>query len=159
PPGAHPAASKPDSVFAPIGSQEEVQPPAAATSPRVANAVSELPGKPPLNVEAAYKSPLERPAATSASPTVPLSIGELKATSEEKPVSSVGPVVPGDVIDAAEAETTVLADDSALPLARFEAAATLGTDHAGASQPFGSGLGSSTFGIGAPPEVSRAKGR
>jgi len=159
PPGAHPAASKPDSVFAPIGSQEEVQPPAAATSPTVAsNSVSEPAGK-PLNVEAAYKSPLERPAATSASPTVPLSIGELKATSEEKLVSFVGAVVPGDLIDAAEAETTVLADDSATPLARFEAAATLGTDHASARQPFGSGLGSSTFGIAAPPEVSRAKGR
>jgi len=156
PPGAHPAASKPDSVFAPIGSQEEVQPPAAATGPRVApNSVIEPTGK-PLNGEAAYRSPLERPAATSASPTVPLSFGELKATSEEKPVSFVDAVVPGDVIDAAE---TVLADDSAAPLADFEAAATLGTDRAGARQPFGSGLGSSTFGIAAPPEASRAKSR
>jgi TonB family protein len=146
-------ANRPDSVFAPIGSQEQVEPAASATSSPVnANSIAEL------EVETAMRSPAhDSLPGASCSPAASLSIGELQGDAEAaSPVSFAGAGVPGEVAEAPPTDS-VSSPEHFAPFGRLAANAVLGGGQAGAREPFGSGLGSSTLGIS--PRASESSQR
>ena len=152
-PPAPKTAAKPDSAFAPIGSQEDVQPAAASTSTRV---------RPSPLVEAelnrsrdtATKSPVvDSPRIAVPPPSSPapsLSISELQGDARaSSSVSFAGAGVPGEVageIEDAPAETPPVegAESSGPAFGRLAATASLGSSHA-STREFGSGLGTSSL--------------
>ena len=149
-PPAKPVATTNASPFAPIGSQEEVQPAAAETSSKVRI-------KPSAQFEAlnpgldlALKKPsVAYPSAAPASSAASLSMSELQGDaggSTSVPFAGTG--VPGDVADAAPTEAAHSSEPAASPFGRFAAEASFG-DAASAREPFGSGLTGGTLGSGA----------
>jgi periplasmic protein TonB len=142
PPMAKPAgpASRPDSVFAPIGSKEQVEPAASATSSRVRpSSTAELTSK-HLDLET-----LDYLGVESSSPAASVSIGDLQGDVEASPAFSfAGAGVPGEVAEALPAESAQPSEHSA-PLEHLAGMAALSRGHAG--EPFGSGLSASTIGM------------
>jgi TonB family protein len=155
-------AKKPDSVFAPIGSQEPVQPAAASTSSRVApssiGSIAESATK-QLSFEPATKTPsLDVPAASTSSTSSSSALRENRTSSEPKrAISFAGAGVPGEVVDAPEIEKAEQTEP-APALGRFDASLNLDDEATARGDAFGSGLGSSSFGLGATSsESSHAK--
>jgi periplasmic protein TonB len=166
-PTAPKPAAKPDSAFAQIGSQEDVQPAAASTSTRV---------RPSPLVEAelnrgrdtATKAPaVESPRVSVPPPSSPapsLSLNELQgdARASSSSLSFAGAGVPGEVADEIEeapAETlhAQVGESSAPTFGRLAATASLGSSNASARE-FGSGLGTSSLSMsGHEVESSGAK--
>jgi periplasmic protein TonB len=147
PPVTKPAGppSKEDSVFAPIGSQEQVQPAASATSSRV-KSISDVESK-QLDFGSAVKSP-RMDSLESSSPAASVSIGELQGDVEgASAVSFAGAGVPGEVAEAAPPENGRSANHPA-PFGQLAATATLTGGHPSAREPFGSTLGSSSLAMG-----------
>jgi len=111
-----------DSVFAPIGSQEQVQPAASATSSRV---------KPISIVEHASKSPdfatagspiIDSLSVAPSSPVASVSLDELQGDAEAAPaLSFAGAGVPGEVAEDPLPDSTPVAEHSA-PLGHFATA-------------------------------------
>jgi periplasmic protein TonB len=130
--------AKPDSVFAPIGSQEQVQPAASATSSRVkSSSLAELDGK-------HGSSALDSLGVETSSPAASVSIGELQGDMDTAPAFSfAGAGVPGELAEVASVDRARPGEHSA-PLGYLAASAALGGGHARES--FGSGLGSSVLG-------------
>jgi len=111
-----------DSVFAPIGSQEPVQPAASATSLRVKlGSIDEHASKhvdPETSVNPVVDSLLVAPSSAAAS----VSLGDLQGDAEATPtVSFAGAAVPDDVADAALADSAPRAEHPA-PLGHFATA-------------------------------------
>src|SRR5215472_192332 len=156
PPIVKPVARKPESIFAPIGSQEEVQPAAAATSSRAMPGRIAEPASKQLSAQAASKSATELPAAASFSPAG-LSIDGSKENAYVNPLAGAGALA--EAVDAPETESVQSSSESAAPLGRFAAAASPGNDRGVEREPFGSGFGSGTFGLGAGPSEPRKSGR
>jgi periplasmic protein TonB len=146
PPVGKPAGppSKEDSVFAPIGSQEQVQPAASATSSRV-KSISDV-GSKQLDFGSSVKSlRMDSLAVEPSSPAASVSIGELQGDIEGAPaVSFAGAGVPGEVAEAAPTENERSAKRS-VPFGQLAATATLS---GGLREPFGSALGSSSLATG-----------
>ncbi len=155
-PTPKPAAGKPDSVFVPLGSQEPVQPAAAATSSRRATPSSggELVGK-PLNLEAAFQSPAEEHGSL-ANPSSPLK-AEIKSNAQAL-LSFAGAGVPGEVVEVGEADGAPPADPLPVALGRLAAAAPFAKSPT-AREAFDGALSSSTFAISGASEPSRAKSK
>lgn len=152
--------SKPDSAFAPIGSQEDVQPAASSTSKLKTSSIVDSDSK-TLSFEASKKSSvLDFPAAVPASPAASLSIAELQGESQSAPaISFAGAGVPGEVADAPSTGATPAAEQSAAPFGQFAANASLGGGRA-AREPFGGGLSAGTLGTsGHTTESGQSKGR
>src|SRR5215472_10701946 len=158
PPIVKPVASKPESIFAQIGSQEEVQPAAAATSSRAMPGRIVEPASKQLSAQAASKSAIELPAAASFSPAG-LSIDESKESAYVNPLTLAGAGALAEAVDAPETESVQSSSESAAPFGRFAAAANPGNDRGVEREPFGSGFGSGTFGLGAGPSEPRRSGR
>lgn len=151
---------KPESLFAPIGSQEDVQPAASATTRVRTNSARDTDRK-GLVAEAARRSLLaDLPPAAPESPASSLSMAELQGDSQAAPaVSFAGAGVPGEVAEAPHAEPARTAEESAAPFGRLAASASLGGGQA-AREPFGSGLSGGTLGIsGHAAESGESKSR
>ncbi|HXW61214.1 MAG TPA: energy transducer TonB [Candidatus Acidoferrales bacterium] len=159
PPKAPPAkpADRSGSVFAPIGSQEQVQPAASATSSRVKPSLIDEFAAKHVGLEVAVKGPtFDSVAPASASPAASISIGELQGDVEsESAVSFAGAGVPGEVAEVPLTHDPQPSEHSA-SLGHLAGAAVFGGGHTGAREPFGSGLGSST--LGRASEASQSKG-
>jgi len=109
-----------DSVFAPIGSQEQVQPAASATSSRVKLSLLAEPASKHPELEAAV-GPVPEPSSQMAS----VSLDELQGDADSAPALSLaGAGVPGEVAEAPQPDNLSLAEHSA-PLGHF--ATSLGT--------------------------------
>ena len=158
PPIVKPVASKPESIFAQIGSQEEVQPAAAATSSRAMPGRIAEPASKQLSAQAASKSAIELPAAASFPPAGP-SIDGSKESAYVNPLSLAGAGALAEAVGAPETESVQSSSESAAPLGRFAAAASPGNGRGVEREPFGSGFGSGTFGLGAGPSEPRRSGR
>jgi len=113
-----------DSVFAPIGSQEPVQPAASATSSRVKpGSIAEHAGK-HRDFETVVSPVVDSLPTAPSSPVASVSLGELQGDDEAAPaVSFAGAGVPGEVADAALLDSAPRAQHSA-PIGHF--ATTLG---------------------------------
>jgi protein TonB len=157
PPNVKPVASQPESIFAPIGSQEEVQPAAAATSSRAMPGRKTEPASKQLSAQAASKKAIELPAAASLSPAG-LSIDGSKESAYVSPLALAGTGALAEAVDAPETESVQSSSESAAPLGRFAAAASPGNGRGVEREPFGSGFGSGTFGLGAGPSEPRRSG-
>lgn len=154
-------ASKQHSAFAPIGSQEDVQPAASSTSSRARTSSGRDTDRKGLVAEAARKSLLaDFPPAAPASPASSLSMAELQGDVQGAPaVSFAGAGVPGELAYAPAEENPRSREESGTALGRFAASANLGGAHA-AREAFGSGLSRGALGIsGQPSESSSTKGR
>ena len=145
-----PAPKKPDSVFAPIGSQEPIQPAAASTSSRMA---------PGSIVESASKKLSFEPATKTPSLDVPAApISATPGPSFLRDISFAGAGVPGEVVDAPEDAGAEQAESSPAPSGRFAASVDLDDERTATDEAFGSGLGSSSFGSStSASESSHAK--
>ena len=146
-------ATRPDSVFAPIGSQEQVQPAASATSSRVKqSSLTELEGAHPDFETATRGSAVDSLGVGSVSPAASVSIGELQGDMDASPAFSfAGAGVPGEVAESAPAH-------SAQPTGHLSIMPTLGGGHAGLKEPAGSALDPSALGMsGRTTEVSQGK--
>jgi len=111
----------PDSVFAPIGSQEQVQPAASATSLRVKLGSIEQASK-HVDLETPVNLVVDSLPVASSSAVASVSLGELQGDAEAVPtVSFAGAGVPGEVADAALADSAPRAEHSA-PLGHFATA-------------------------------------
>jgi len=159
PPAAKPFSqpAKPESSFAPIGSQEEVQPAASATSTRASLSSGRSTDRSGQVAEAARKSLLDE--LPVASPAASVSLAQLQGDSQAAPtVSFAGAGVPGEVAEAPSAEISKSSEESAAPFGRFAATASLGGGHS-SREAFGSGLSGGTLGISAPStESDKSKG-
>ncbi len=129
-------AGQQESAFAPIGSQEEVQPAAAPTS-RLRSSSGRDTDRKGLVAEAARKSLLsDLPPAAPVTPAASLSMADLQGDSHAASgISFAG--VPGEAIDESPAEISRAADASSVAFGRLAATASLSGSHA-AREPFGS---------------------
>jgi periplasmic protein TonB len=148
------AVAKPDSVFAPLGSQEPVQPAAAATSSRRKPSSGAEPADKPASLETTFKGP-----ALDMAPAASLSSLPGAEVRSHAHFSFAGAGVPGEIVEAPEADTAPPATPLAAPLGRLAAAASFGADAATARESFGTTLSSSTFGVAGAPKSSQAKGK
>ena len=141
-------AAKNDSAFAPIGSQEEVQPAAAPTSSRVKPGLAAESQKKSASAEGSAKDALDDLAPqTKSSKASPFSMADLQGDASTAVISFAGAGVPGEVADMPDAEESEGAADSAPAFGRFAATANP-SEHAAAREPFGSTFGSGTLSIG-----------
>ena len=153
------SAPKPESVFAPIGSQEEVQPAASATS-RVRSNPGRDTDRKGVVVEAARKSLLaDLPPVVPPSPAASVSMADLQGDARASSgISFAGAGVPGESAEVPSIEVARVAEQDAAPFGRFAASASLGGSHA-AREPFGSGIGGAAFGTSAvTPDSRQTKG-
>ncbi|HXQ25164.1 MAG TPA: TonB family protein [Candidatus Acidoferrales bacterium] len=128
-PAAHAThASKPESSFVGIGSQEEVQPSASAMGGRKKDSF--------------------------AAPVAPLSMTELRGDAHAAPPVSLGAGVPGEGIDLSQAPAEAVEEDAPATFGRFAASASLGGSHAATRQPFGAHFEAVTLGVAAPSAES-----
>ena len=151
---------RPESAFAPIGSREEVQPAASATSRRGTPGSGRSTDRTGQVAEAARKSLLdELPMAPPVAPTASVSMTDLQGDSQAAhSVSFAGAGVPGEIADPPPLEAPKSAEASAAPFGRFAASASLGGGHA-TREAFGSSLSGGTLGISAPSaDSSKNKG-
>jgi len=141
PPVSETPEKKQDSVFAPIGSQEEVQPPAAATSLRAIPVPALDSTNKSLGLESAIKSP-SLDLALAQSPSID------KLQNKADTLSFAGAEVPHEAIGDPQSEDNRPAEKSSSPVGLLAAARGSEGDQAAVREPFGSGFGSSTFGLG-----------
>jgi len=129
-------AGQKESAFAPIGSQEEVQPAAAPTS-RLSSSSGRDTDSKGLVAEAARKSLLaDLPPAPPVTPAASVSMADLQGDARAAAgISFAG--VPGEAIDEALTEVSRTADTTSAPFGRLAASASLSGAHA-AREPFGS---------------------
>jgi len=111
-----------DSVFAPIGSQEQVQPAASATSSRVKpSSIAEHASKYP-DFETAVSPVVDSLPVAPSSPVASVSLGELQGDAEAAPaLSFAGAGVPGEVAEDPLPDSAPLAEQPA-PLGHFATA-------------------------------------
>jgi len=153
------SAPKPESAFAPIGSQEEVQPAASSTS-RVRSNPGRDTDRKGVVVEAARKSLLaDLPPAVPPSPAASVSMTDLQGDARASSgISFAGAGVPGESAEVPSIEVARVAEPDAAPFGRFAASASLGASHA-AREPFGSGIGGAAFATsGVTPDSRQTKG-
>lgn len=113
-------ASKPESSFVGIGSQEEVQPAASATGSRRKDSF--------------------------VAPVAPLSMPELRGDAHAAPPVTLGAGVPGEENDISHAPAEAVVEDAPATFGRFAASASLGGGHSAARQPFGAHFDVGTLG-------------
>jgi len=146
-----------DSVFAQIGSQEEVQPAASSTS-RVRTSPARDTDRKGVVAEAARKSLLaDLPPAPPPTPAASLSMADLQGDARaESRISFAG--IPGEAADAPPPEISRPAAVSEAPFGRLAASASLSGAHA-PREPFSS-LGGGSLGIsGSASESGASTGR
>jgi protein TonB len=141
PPVSETPEKKQGSVFAQIGSQEEVQPPAAATSLRTIAVPALDSTNKSLGLESAIKSP-SLDLAVAQSPSID------KLQNKADTLSFAGTEVPHEAIGDPQSEDARPAGKSSSPLGLLATARGSEGDQAAAREPFGGGFGSSTFGLG-----------
>lgn len=129
--------STPESSFAPIGSQEDVQPAASAT---IAKAQPQR----------------------SVAPAAPLSMTELRGDAHVAPPvhASLGAGVPGEMTDLSEDLAESVTENSPVAFGRLAASASLSGGHSAAPKAFGARFDSSV--LGAPehaPEAHKKSGQ
>jgi len=125
-----------ESAFAPIGSQEEVQPAAAPTS-RLSSSSGRDTDRKGVVAEVARKSLLaDLPPAPPVTPAASVSMADLQGDSHAASgISFAG--VPGEAIDESPAVISQAVDTTSAPFGRLAASAGLSATHA-AREPFGS---------------------
>ncbi len=152
--------AKQESSFVSIGSQEDVQPAASATSrvkpnPFVQSETKSVAFEAWKNVPAIDFAPVP-----PAAPVASLSMEELQGDTQVGPsISFADAAVPGEAANAPSGGGEPPVEQASATFGRFASTASLGGTHTAAREPFGAGLRPGTLGIGGPAsEPHQSKG-
>ncbi|MGA2509638.1 MAG: TonB family protein [Candidatus Acidiferrales bacterium] len=148
-----------ESKFTQIGSQEEVQPAASATSALKRSPLIDDDYNSGTTDAAKQMPAIDFPAAPPAAPSPAMSMAELQGDTFAPPSVSNASAPAVEAVEASVDSEGSAAPSPAPTFGRFAASASLGGAHTATREPFGAGLGSGALGLSAhSAEVGQGKG-